>query len=117
MCQKSYFDHLGVRPHYVKNNVADPVAGIAFHQREVLPGTNGVFSVDEGNGDKRGHQKGVDVGGSVVVMPGIVVTVVDNVSSFIAVGRDALHGFPHVVLYKSGLEFERRQRPPLIKTG
>ena len=103
--------------HHLEDDVPHPVAGIAFHKCEILPGADRDLAVNEGNRDKGRQDQGVDVGGTIIIVPGVMVAVVDDMSLFIAVGGDALHGFPHVVLYKSGLEFERRQRPPLIKTG
>lgn len=96
--------------HYLEDDLPVPVARIAFNEGKVLPGACGDFSVHKRDCYERGQDQGVNVGGSVVIMPGIVVAVGTDIPVLVAVRGNALHSFPDVVPDEPRLKFQRRQR-------
>ena len=73
--------------HHLKDNIPHAVAGIALHKGQILPRADGDLAIHERDNDKRAEQRRLDMRRAVIIVPGIVVVIVNDVSLLIAALR------------------------------
>ena len=95
--------------HHLEHNVPHPVPGVALDEGQVLPGPYSDFAVHKRHRDEGGQQRRLDVGGAIVVMPGLMMPVRHHPPLLIQIGGEHIQRRLQVVVHNARLELQGRQ--------
>ena len=95
--------------HYLEHNIPHPVPCIALYQGQVLPGPHGDLPRHEGDGDKGRQQRRLDVGGTVVIMPCLMVPIGYHPALLIQVGREYIQRRLQIMVHHARFKLQSGQ--------